>query len=686
MKYIVVSGGVISGIGKGVIASSTGLLLKTLGLRVTAIKVDPYMNIDAGTMSPTEHGEVYVLDDGGEADLDLGNYERYLDVTLSRDNNITTGKIYRQVIEKERKGDYLGKTVQIVPHLTNAIQDWIERVAQRPVDGSGESPQVCIIELGGTVGDIESAPFVEAMRQFQFRVGHDNFALIHVSLVPVIGGEQKTKPTQAAIRDLRGLGLVPDMIAARCPVPLERAVINKLSMFCHVGPEQVMAVHDVSSTYHVPLLLEEQGMVRFFQKRLGLDVNGSIPRPMKEQGNELRRRWRDLTVGHDRMIDKVEIVLIGKYTSLHDSYMSVVKSLEHAALRCHRKLELKWVESSDLEPAAESDNPVKYHQAWQALCSAKGILVPGGFGTRGTEGMISAARWAREKRVPYLGICLGFQIAVIEYVRNVLGIDTAGSAELDANCKDPVIIYMPEISKTHLGGTMRLGLRPSIFQKGTHEWSKIHQLYGGQPVVWERHRHRYEVNPEYVERIESAAANPSAKATPQKIPSDIPAASPPFTSPRLGSFAEVAEVFTGVDELKFVGRDEKGERMQIAELRHHPYFVGMQAHPEFCSRPLNPSPPFLGFIAASAGLLEEQLAMQKNYVPPHPKSHMISESEMVKRREAGEVDVDDKPATTPPGAATPTRSLSVNKGPKADLAVAARIAAAEKANGSAADR
>ncbi|CDR98938.1 probable URA7-CTP synthase 1 [Sporisorium scitamineum] len=683
MKYIVVSGGVISGIGKGVIASSTGLLLKTLGLRVTAIKVDPYMNIDAGTMSPTEHGEVYVLDDGGEADLDLGNYERYLDVTLSRDNNITTGKIYREVIEKERKGDYLGKTVQIVPHLTNAIQDWIERVAQRPVDGSGESPEVCIIELGGTVGDIESAPFVEAMRQFQFRVGHDNFALIHVSLVPVIGGEQKTKPTQAAIRDLRGLGLVPDMIAARCPVPLEPAVINKLSMFCHVGPEQVMAVHDVYSTYHVPLLLEEQGMVRFFQKRLGLDVKGSIPRPMKEQGNELRRRWRDLTVGHDRMIDKVEIVLVGKYTSLHDSYMSVVKSLEHAALRCHRKLELKWVESSDLEPAAESENPVKYHQAWQALCSAKGILVPGGFGTRGTEGMISAARWAREKRVPYLGICLGFQIAVIEYVRNVLGIETAGSAELDTNCKDPVIIYMPEISKTHLGGTMRLGLRPSIFQKGTDEWSKIQQLYGDQPVVWERHRHRYEVNPEYVERIESAAANPSAKATPQKIPSNIPAASPPFTSPRLGSSSADEEAFSGVDELKFVGRDEKGERMQIAELRHHPYFVGMQAHPEFCSRPLNPSPPFLGFIAASAGLLDEQLAMQKNYVPPHPKSHMISESEMIKRREAGEVD--DKPATTPPGAATPTRSLSVNRGPKADLAVAARIAAAGKANGSAAD-
>lgn len=673
MKYIVVSGGVISGIGKGVIASSTGLLLKTLGLRVTSIKVDPYMNIDAGTMSPTEHGEVYVLDDGGEADLDLGNYERYLDVTLARDNNITTGKIYREVIEKERRGDYLGKTVQIVPHLTNAIQDWIERVAQRPVDDSGNSPDVCIIELGGTVGDIESAPFVEAMRQFQFRVGHENFALIHVSLVPLIGGEQKTKPTQAAIRDLRGLGLAPDMIAARCPVPLERSVINKLSMFCHVGPDQVMAVHDVSSTYHVPLLLEEQGMVKFFQKRLGLDLNGGISREMKARGNDLRTRWRDLTVGHDRLIDKVEIVLVGKYTSLHDSYMSVVKSLEHAALRCHRRLELKWVESSDLEPQTESENPVKYHQAWQALCSAKGIIVPGGFGTRGTEGMISAARWAREKRVPYLGICLGFQIAVVEFARNVCGIENAGSAELDAECKDPVIIYMPEISKTHLGGTMRLGLRPSVFQKDTQEWSKIRKLYGGQPVVWERHRHRYEVNPAYVERIEKGNTNPKAASKVKPLPNPIPPTSPPLgqSSPLLDNSEP-----TKPDELRFIGRDEKGERMQIAELKDHPYFVGMQAHPEFASRPLNPSPPFLGLIAASAGLLDEQLAAQKNFVPPHPQSHMISEAEMIRRRDEGEAD--GKPATTPPGAATPTRSRSpVNT--RTDLATAARLAAAEKA-------
>lgn len=670
MKYIVVSGGVISGIGKGVIASSTGLLLKTLGLRVTSIKVDPYMNIDAGTMSPTEHGEVYVLDDGGEADLDLGNYERYLDITLGRDNNITTGKIYRQVIERERKGDYLGKTVQIVPHLTNAIQDWIEEIAQRPVDGSGEAPEVCIIELGGTVGDIESAPFVEAMRQFQFRVGHENFAIIHVSLVPVIGGEQKTKPTQAAIRDLRGLGLAPDMIAARCIQPLERSVIDKLSMFCHVGPEQVMGVHDVSSTYHVPLLLEQQGMVRFFEKRLGLNVHGGISEDMKAHGLEFRRRWRELTVGHDRTIDTVEIVLVGKYTSLHDSYTSVVKSLEHSALRCHRKLELKWVESSDLEPQAQHENPVKYHQAWQALCSAKGILVPGGFGTRGTEGMICAARWAREQKVPYLGICLGFQVAVIEFARNVLGIEAAGSAELVPDCKDPVVIYMPEISKTHLGGTMRLGLRPSLFQQGTEDWSKIRKLYGGQPVVWERHRHRYEINPDYVDRIEAGPTHSAPARFPGK--------------PRTSSTGLPKAADSAVDELRFVGRDEKGERMQIAELKNHPYFVGMQAHPEFCSRPLNPSPPFVGFLAAAAGLLEEQIAVQKNYVPPHPKSHMVSESEMMRRKDEGEID--GKPATTPPGTATPVRHSSVRRASKPtagnNINVSARLAAAHKANGS----
>lgn len=309
MKYVLVSGGVISGIGKGVIASSTGLLLKTLGLRVTAIKIDPYMNIDAGTMSPLEHGEVFVLDDGGEVDLDLGNYERYLNVTLTKENNITTGKIYSQVIEREvlpfflflanpqRKGDYLGKTVQVVPHITNAIQDHIQRVAQIPVDDSKEPPDVCIIELGGTVGDIESAPFVEAMRQFQFRVGHENFALIHVSLVPVINGEQKSKPTQHAVRELRGLGLAPDLIACRCSQKLENALIEKLAMFCHVGPGQVIGVRDVSSTYHVPLLLRQQKIIEYLTKRLSLDE--ILVTPQQKAEGELRwGRWKNLTVSY----------------------------------------------------------------------------------------------------------------------------------------------------------------------------------------------------------------------------------------------------------------------------------------------------------------------------------------------------------------------------------------------------
>ncbi|CCU98940.1 unnamed protein product [Malassezia sympodialis ATCC 42132] len=591
MKYIVVSGGVISGIGKGVIASSTGLLLRTLGLRVTAIKIDPYMNIDAGTMAPTEHGEVFVLNDGGEVDLDLGNYERYLNVTLGRDNNITTGKIYRQVIEKERRGDYLGKTVQIVPHLTDAIQDWIECVAAQPVDESSEMPDVCIVELGGTVGDIESAPFVEALRQFQFRVGHDNFALIHVSLIPVIGGEQKTKPTQAAIRDLRGLGLAPDMIAARCAAPLERNVIQKLSLFCHVGPEQVLGVHDVNSTYHVPLLLEAQGMVRFLEQRLRLDLANAVPAPRVQAGLDLRQRWKELTVDQERSFEVVDIVLVGKYTALQDSYMSVVKALEHASMRCRRKLRIHWVESGDLEAETESLDPVKYHQAWQNLCSAKGIIVPGGFGKRGTEGMVLAVRWAREKRVPFLGICLGFQLAVVEFARHVCGRTEAQSAELVETTTDPVVVYMPEVSRTHLGGTMRLGLRPTLFSDESESRSKIRQLYGGAPIVWERHRHRYEINPEIAAELEKGG---------------------PLSS----------------DKLVFIGKNEKGNRMQVAEIHDHPYFVGMQAHPELASRPLNPSPPFLGLVAAASGLLEEQIQVQlRTFKPPHPQSAMVLESE-----------------------------------------------------------
>lgn len=556
MRYVAVSGGVISGIGKGVIASSTGLLLKTLGLKVTSIKIDPYMNIDAGTMSPIEHGEVYVLDDGGEVDLDLGNYERYLDITLTRENNITTGKIYQQVIGRERKGDYLGKTVQVVPHITNAIQDWIERVATIPIDETGEEPDVCIIELGGTVGDIESAPFVEALRQFQFRVGHENFALIHVSLVPVVSGEQKTKPTQAAVRDLRGLGLTPDFIACRCPQPLEKGAVDKIGMFCHVGPEQVWAVHDVASTYHVPLLLEDQKLVKSLTKRLNLGEI-SVSTAQKQRGVRLWNKWQKLTVAHDRLFDKVTIVLVGKYTKVQDSYISVVKSLEHAALACNRKLILEWVDASDLEPSANSESPKSYHRAWHALCSADGVLVPGGFGTRGTEGMIAAAKWARENKVPFLGVCLGLQIAVIEFARNVMGIKEAHSSELKEDTTDPLIVFMPEIDKLTMGGTMRLGLRGTHMQPGT-EWSTIRKLYKMDQVIQERHRHRYEINPEYVERIEKAG-------------------------------------------LTFVGKDESGMRMEIFELREHPYFVGVQYHPEYLTRPLAPSPPFLGLVAAASG-------------------------------------------------------------------------------------
>ncbi|CAJ0648590.1 6497_t:CDS:10 [Entrophospora sp. SA101] len=524
MKYILVSGGVISGIGKGIFASSLGLLLKTLGLRVTAIKIDPYMNIDAGTMSPIEH-----------------------------DNNITTGKIYQKVINRERKGGYLGKTVQVVPHITDAIQEWVEYVSKIPVDSSGQEPDVCIIELGGTVGDIESAPFVEAMRQFQFYVGHENFALAHVSLVPIVGpvGEQKTKPTQATIKELRSLGLSPDLIVCRCSQPLNPDVRRKISMFCHVGPEQVVSVRDVSSTYHVPLLLSEQGVLKFLITRLSLNLI-NIKQEQCNHGLHLLREWIMLTEEHDLLSKPVTIAIVGKYTSLQDSYLSVVKALEHSGMKCGRRLVIKWVEATDLE---QSDDKLanKYQESWKIIRSANGILVPGGFGNRGIEGKIAAARWARENKIPYLGICLGMQIAVIEFARNVY----SNSEEFNSDAKNQVIINMPEISTIHLGGTMRLGLRPTIFQQETELWSKMRKLYEimnvteiDTGIVQERHRHRYEVNPKYVKSFESYG-------------------------------------------LSFVGRDETGQRMEIMEYRSHPFYVGTQYHPEYLSRPLKPSPAFL---------------------------------------------------------------------------------------------
>ena len=542
MKYVVVSGGVLSGLGKGVTASSIGVLLKSAGLKVTSIKIDPYLNSDAGTMSPFEHGEVFVLDDGGEVDLDLGNYERFLDINLSKDNNLTTGKIYSKVIEAERRGDYLGKTVQVIPHVTDAVQDWIEDVAMRPADGSGEVPDACIIELGGTVGDIESAPYVEALRQFQFRVGRENVSFVHVSLVPVLGpvGEQKTKPTQHTVKELRGLGITPDILVCRSSQPLNDETRNKLAAFCHVKPEAVMSTHDVPNIYHVPLMLQEQGLCEI----LGVDCKKT----------NLLKEWSEMAHHVDTLSEEVHIAMVGKYTDLSDAYLSVIKSLQHASMAVNRKLVIDWIEASHLESSWVKESSKEHNTAWDLLKLAHGILVPGGFGDRGVEGKILAAHHARTNKVPYLGICLGLQVATIEFCRNVLGMEGANSTEFEDNPEHAAVVFMPEISKTHLGGTMRLGSRPTLWQV---EKCVIRDLYGPGDAVDERHRHRYEVNPDLIDRIESAG-------------------------------------------LVFVGKDESGQRCEIFELAEHPYYVGVQYHPEFKSRPNRPSPPFLGLLQAAA--------------------------------------------------------------------------------------
>ncbi|KAJ4228063.1 CTP synthase ura7 [Fusarium solani] len=559
MKYVLVSGGVISGIGKGIIASSSGLLLKTLGLKVTAVKIDPYLNIDAGTMSPKEHGECFVLNDGGESDLDLGNYERYLGLNLTKESNITTGKIYNFVLSEERKGTYLGKTVQVVPHVVNAIQDSIERVARIPVDDSGDEPDVCIVELGGTVGDIESMPFVEALTQFRQRAGKGNFVNIHVSYVPVIHGEEKTKPTQHSIRGARQAGLLPDLIACRCERPPHEATVAKIASSCHVDIEQVIAVRDMETVYQVPHLLMTEGLLQQLKTGLQLDKL-TIPPALVEKGAQLWEVWQK-TVNPRQHVDRVEIALVGKYVETHDTYLSVTKALEHSAMRCQKALHIKWVDSEHLEESTQDADPTKYHKAWHEVCTADGILIPGGFGSRATEGMIKAASWARTRKIPMLGICLGMQVAVIEAARKLCNLKDAASEEFTANAEHPVIIFMPEGSKTEKGGTMRLGSRATHFQPGS-EWSKLRALYGNADVVHERHRHRYEVNPDYVEQLEGAG-------------------------------------------LHFIGKDDTGNRMEVVELKDHPWFVGVQYHPEYQSKVLKASPPVLGFVAASSGCLEQ---------------------------------------------------------------------------------
>ena len=548
MRYVVVTGGVLSGLGKGVTASSMGVLLKSAGLRVTSVKIDPYLNVDAGTMSPFEHGEVFVLDDGGEVDLDLGNYERFLDIALTRDNNITTGKVYAAVVERERRGDYLGKTVQVIPHITNEIQEWIERVAHVSSDGDNGAPDVCVIELGGTVGDIESAPFVEALRQFQFRVGRENICFVHVSLVPVMGpvGEQKTKPTQHTVKELRGLGIIPDILVCRSAKPLQDDTRAKLAAFCHVSEDAVVSAHDVSNIYRVPMMLEEQGVSGVLSGLFGFELPSERP---------LLDDWKAMADRVDNPAEEVRIATVGKYTGLSDSYLSVIKALQHSSYAVGRKLVIDWIESADLDDQTASADPEAHAAAWELLNGADGVLVPGGFGIRGIEGKIKAAEYARKNNVPYLGVCLGLQVATIEFCRNVLGMEGANSTEFDEDTPHPAVVFMPEISKTHMGGTMRLGTKPTPFLVAD---CKMRRLYGGADHVDERHRHRYEVNPDFIEQIEEAG-------------------------------------------LKYVGKDETGQRCEIMELDGHPYFVGTQYPPEFTSRPGRPSPPFLGLLMAACG-------------------------------------------------------------------------------------
>eukprot|EP00611_Tribonema_gayanum_P031683 TRINITY_DN920_c0_g1_i9.p1 TRINITY_DN920_c0_g1~~TRINITY_DN920_c0_g1_i9.p1 ORF type:complete len:621 (+),score=230.48 TRINITY_DN920_c0_g1_i9:400-2262(+) len=568
-KFIVVTGGVLSGIGKGVTASSIGVLVKMMGMRPTAIKIDPYLNVDAGTMSPFEHGEVFVLDDGGETDLDLGNYERFMDVSLKNESNLTTGKVYQTVIERERRGDYLGKTVQVVPHVTDALQDWIVDVSSRCVDGSGKAPDVCIIELGGTLGDIESMPFVEALRQLQARVGYKNMCFVHVSLVPTVGGEpgeQKTKPTQHSVKQMRELGLAPDFLMCRGRSPLEDGSRRKLSMFCQVPGPCVMSVHDVSNIYRVPLLLLEQGFPTLLAQRLRLDGRHQSqcegdgwcgnPKATTRLDKKQLKAWQELAATHDSVSDEVRIALVGKYTDLHDTYLSVVKALLHASLAHRQRLHVEWIDSTALEGGAKGGPEAA--AAWQQLRSCDGVLVPGGFGERGLEGKIAAIREAREGGVPFLGICLGMQAAVIEYARTVLGVEGANSAEFAPALDDTqrVVVFMPEGSRDRMGGTMRLGARETRIDAG----SLAHELYGGASKVDERHRHRYEVNPDAVPALEGAG-------------------------------------------LRFVGRnsDGTGERMEVIELPRetHPFFIAAQYHPEFKSRPSKPAPLFMGLMRAA---------------------------------------------------------------------------------------
>jgi len=521
-KFVFVTGGVMSGLGKGITAASTGRLLSNAGFDVTAVKIDPYLNVDAGTMNPYQHGEVYVLKDGGEVDLDLGNYERFLGTDMTFDHNVTTGKTYKHVIEKERAGDYLGNTVQIIPHITDDIKRRIREAA--------EGTDVCLIEVGGTVGDIEGMPYLEALRQFAHEEDDEDVLFTHVTLVPYSkNGEQKTKPTQHSVKELRSIGLQPDVLVGRCEDRLDPETKEKIALFCDVPTEAVFSNPDVEDIYHVPLMVEEEGLDEYVMERLNIADEALPP-------EERDSRWREL-VTRERT-GEIDVALVGKY-ALEDAYMSIHEALKHAGIHEEVEVNVLWVDADEMRD---------HHT--ERLREADAVVVPGGFGSRGSEGKIEAIRYARENDVPFLGLCLGFQMAVVEYARNVLGLEDAHSAEIDAETPYPVIDLLPEqYDLEDLGGTMRLGAHETEIQPGT----LAHEVYGADSCT-ERHRHRYEVNPEYIDDLEAGS-------------------------------------------LTFSGR--AGNRMEIVELDGHPYFLGTQFHPEFRSRPDRASPPFVGLVEAT---------------------------------------------------------------------------------------
>lgn len=528
-KYIFITGGVVSGLGKGITAASLGRLLKSRGLKVTAQKLDPYLNVDPGTMNPVQHGEVFVTDDGAETDLDLGHYERFIDESLSQNSNLTSGRVYWKVISDERKGVYGGQTIQIIPHVTNEIKRYISRNAETGAD-------VCLVEIGGTIGDIESQPFLEAIRQFAVEYGRENCVFIHVTLVPYLAAsdELKSKPTQHSVKEMLALGIQPDIIVCRTEHPLTDDIKNKIALFCNVSKECVIENNNCDILYAVPMMLKEQKMDEVVMKKLGIDAP-----------NQDLSDWEEMLYALRNPKQTVKIALVGKYVELHDSYISVNEALKHGGISTMSAVDIHWIDSESLE--ADSANPD------EILGDMDGILVPGGFGSRGIEGKILAANYARTHDIPYLGICLGMQIAIIEFARNVLNMQGANSAEINPETPFPLIDILPEKKNiSDLGGTLRLGQYPCVL----NEKSKSYQLYG-EKEIFERHRHRYEVNNDYRDSLLQGG-------------------------------------------MIFAGTSPDNHIVEMIELPDHPWFVACQFHPEFKSRPNKPHQLFRGFVTAAA--------------------------------------------------------------------------------------